>query len=481
MIRFLYPVLLLLGGIAIAVAVVADQLGISGPGFGFKQYFLASTGLLAMLTGAIVRLSRSRRAKVNPWWRDLSILLLGMGVLYGSAFVLYPRDVGEQIIRLSRQVATLYALSEVKTEPSEPLLEELVQFFEARAREKWFQNQAKFDLERPTTGQEAQHLIETIRLAYRDFYLSGVDVRKHQLDDVEEQPMGEFNGARRYRVRFRNDLGLTVEGILSVPVAQGPHPLIIIPNGMSGTPERLFLIDREDYHHGVACQFEGDSVVFALHIPSNPDFSYEVEMQNRMNWAAQVAGMNYWYYLMIDKVISALDYLDTRSEIDPDRTAIYGISMGGATAILAAVGDERIEVIAASGTNVFTPHYQMMFQERRYVYPHYYWYNRLSAPDLGTTALAVFPRRLIIELNRRDRAGNFETALHRAQQIKRIYRLLGHEEDVVIVTFDQESPVAPHGHEMGISGVKQQIDAWFGINPSTARQYLSNITVARTE
>jgi len=476
--RFLYPALLLIGIIAVLVAVAADWLGLGSSGFGIKQYFLVSAGLLAMLMGAIIRLSRSCRTQVNPWWKYVSILLLSTGVLYSSALVLYPQDIAQQIIYLRGAVAIPGAPPEVRTEPAEPLLEELVQFFEARAQDKWLQNQARFDLGRPTTAQEAQELIETVRLGYREFYLMGADARNHQVNNIEQQPMGEVNGARRYRVRFQNDLGLTIEGILSVPLAKGPHPLIIIPNGMSGTPERLFLIDVEDYHHGVACRFEGDYVVFALHIPSHPDFYYEVEMQNRMNWAAQVAGMNYWYYLMIDKVVSALDWLDTRPEIDPDRTAVYGISMGGATAILAAAGDERIEVIAASGTNVFTSHYQMMFQERPYVYPHYYWYNRLSAPDLGTTALAVFPRRLIIELNRRDRAGNFDAALRRAQQVKRIYSLLGHEEDAVIVTFDQVSAVAPHGHEMGISGVKQQIDDWFGINPSTVRECLSNTVAA---
>ena len=194
-------------------------------------------------------------------------------------------------------------------------------------------------------------------------------------------------------------------------------------------------------------------------------------MHNRMNWAAEAAGLDYRYYETVDKVVSALDYLETKPEIDPGRIAIYGISMGGDTSINAGVEDGRISVIAASGTNVFSTSYQQMFTQWPYAFPYYYRYDRLSLPDVGTRMLSAYPKRLIVELGRQDITGDFEATLHRAEQIKRVYQLLGHEENVAIVTFDPtKSEIAPNGHEMDITGVKDQIDQWFDVHPSGGRK-----------
>ena len=197
------------------------------------------------------------------------VLLLCMNILYGSLLALYPHDVEAQLVNLRLVVGA-------DTRPHEPLLEELLFFFGSRARDKWLENQARFDLDKPATPQEGQELIASIREASLDFAAkTRLKAPQHVISDLEETPIGEVSNARRWRVRFQNGLGLTVEGILSVPLTNGPHPIIIIPNGMSSTPENLFLIGPEDYQNGAACRFEGDYVVFAPHIPSSPDFSYE--------------------------------------------------------------------------------------------------------------------------------------------------------------------------------------------------------------
>lgn len=447
-----------------SVAVHWLRLGQLASGFGYKQYLMASTGAILTIAGAIITIPRFRKHPVSPIWRYLGFLLLSMDVLYGSFLVLYPHDIEPQLIKL-RSLVGAEAL------PHEPLLEELLLFLESRARDKWLENQARFDLDKPATPQAAQELIDTIGETSRDFANeTRLKAREHVISNLEETLIGEVGNARRWRVRFQNGLGLTVEGILSVPLAKRPHPVIIVPNGMSSTPEKLFLIDHEDYHHGVACRFEGDYVVFALHIPSYPDFSYELMMHNRLNWAAESAGIDYKYYETVDKVVSALDYLETKPVIDPRRIAIYGISLGGDTAIDAGVEDERITVIAASGTNVLSPSYQQMFIQWRYMYPYYYRYNRLSLPDAGTKMLAAYPRRLIIELGRQDTTGDFNAALHRARQVKRIYSLLGRGDNVMIIAFNQKMfTIAPHGHEMEVSRVKEQIDQWFDVHPSAAQ------------
>ena len=54
-------------------------------------------------------------------------------------------------------------------------------------------------------------------------------------------------------------------------------------------------------------------------------------------------------YAEIVDLQAALDLLLLRPEIDPAKIGVYGHSMGGATAIMAAAGDQRIKAVAVSG------------------------------------------------------------------------------------------------------------------------------------
>jgi dipeptidyl aminopeptidase/acylaminoacyl peptidase len=46
---------------------------------------------------------------------------------------------------------------------------------------------------------------------------------------------------------------------------------------------------------------------------------------------------------------AALDFMSARPEVDPDRIGVFGHSMGGATAILTAADDTRIQAVIATG------------------------------------------------------------------------------------------------------------------------------------
>ena len=48
-------------------------------------------------------------------------------------------------------------------------------------------------------------------------------------------------------------------------------------------------------------------------------------------------------------LIAAVDYLESRPDVDPERIGVYGASLGGATAILGAGLDERLRAVAAEG------------------------------------------------------------------------------------------------------------------------------------
>ena len=437
-------------------------LGLPGSGIGYKQGITASISIIFILSGFFIHhIFKETRSQVNPLWKYTSLLMITGILLSGTVLVIYPSEIGEQLVMLRSKLGIDPPLNTTS-------LTELLTFIEDRSQKTWLENQQRFNLDQPTNANEARELIDAIVEANRNSNNSNVIQGINQkVSNLQEQLIDEVNGARRYRVQFKNDLGLTINGILSVPLSDGPHPLIIIPNGITSTPDNLFLIDREDYQHGAACKFEGDYVVFALQIPSSTEYSNDLDFLNKMNWAAIAAGLNYRYYLTTDRVISALDYLESRPEIDPSRVAIYGISMGGDAAIGGGLNDTRIKVIATSGTNVIEPLYDDLFSKSKYSNPYKYRYNILSLPDDGTALLAVFPRKIIVELNQQDTTGSFDASLHRAQQIKRIYSLLGIDENAIVITFNHApSDIAPQGHEMEVAQVKRQIDQWFDIQPS---------------
>lgn len=59
-------------------------------------------------------------------------------------------------------------------------------------------------------------------------------------------------------------------------------------------------------------------------------------------------GMDWGWYGDLD-ITGALDYLESRREIDPSRIAAVGLSMGGEQAITAAASDRRIKAVVAEG------------------------------------------------------------------------------------------------------------------------------------
>ncbi|MBI1877298.1 MAG: dienelactone hydrolase family protein, partial [Chloroflexi bacterium] len=54
-------------------------------------------------------------------------------------------------------------------------------------------------------------------------------------------------------------------------------------------------------------------------------------------------------YREVDEVADALDYLQIRPEVDPERIGVYGFSSAGATAIMAAARLPQLKAVVAEG------------------------------------------------------------------------------------------------------------------------------------
>lgn len=171
--------------------------------------------------------------------------------------------------------------------------------------------------------------------------------------------------------------------------------------------------------------------------------------KGRWDWHSRgycPAGMEVWAGMR------ALDYLETRDDVDPDRLGVTGLSGGGAISWFLGAADERLKVVAPvcqTGTIEHTVtdratdgHCDCAF-----------WLNyyRWCTPDLGSL---IAPRALLVSAGTEDvlwRPYGFRDALHR---IRHQYAALDIPDRVDLV-----EDLTPHGYTPKLN---HAIFTWFG-------------------
>jgi len=137
--------------------------------------------------------------------------------------------------------------------------------------------------------------------------------------------------------------------------------------------------------------------------------------------------------------IRAVDYLQSRGEVDPERIGVIGHSLGGHNAMFVGVFDERLKVVVSScGWTPFHDYYQGKIKgwtSDRYMplLRDKYGLDPDRVPfDFYEVVAALAPRAFLSSSPVRD--SNFEVAgVRRAEPIARaVYRLLGADERLVV-------------------------------------------------
>jgi len=134
--------------------------------------------------------------------------------------------------------------------------------------------------------------------------------------------------------------------------------------------------------------------------------------------------------------LCALDYLASRPDVDPERLAVAGISLGGETTMYVAALDERLKLVDSSGwlttvENMKNGHclcYNFPGLEERF--------------DFSDIFSLIAPRSLVCENGTLERAGGgfpVEIAQEALREIRRAYKVFGAEDKVQL-------DVHPGGH-----------------------------------
>ena len=137
-----------------------------------------------------------------------------------------------------------------------------------------------------------------------------------------------------YRVEMISYQGTTVRGWLEVPKKKGIYPTLL---RLPGYQENMKPIDAAD-----------DMIVFSF---NTRDHGESDDSEGGRNWDMWVRGLDskndYYYKGLFLDCIRALDYLNTRKDVDTDRIAIWGGSQGGGLSFSTAALDSRVALCIA--------------------------------------------------------------------------------------------------------------------------------------
>jgi dipeptidyl aminopeptidase/acylaminoacyl peptidase len=125
---------------------------------------------------------------------------------------------------------------------------------------------------------------------------------------------------RRVEVPFE---GSNMVGILRLPRAEGPHPVVLMIPGLDST--------KEEFRSTEALFLDRGMATFSVDGPGQGEAEYDLPI--RGDWEVPGAAL--------------IDALQGLPEIDPDRIGVWGVSLGGYYAPRVASGERRVKACIA--------------------------------------------------------------------------------------------------------------------------------------
>jgi len=256
--------------------------------------------------------------------------------------------------------------------------------------------------------------------------------------DRSEQP-----GYVRERIAFESEPGVRVPAYLLVPhgvTAERPRAALLCLHGhgrgkddvagIAATPrerQRRIRALNYDYAHQLA---QRGYVVLA---PDARGFGERATDGMGCAWA-MTAGLLLGKVLVGLRVwdgMRAIDYLQTRPEVDPTRIGCVGLSWGGTHTMYLAALDERIRAAVISGA--FGTFKDALIDAEECACQ--YVPSLLHHADLPDITALIAPRPLLIESGDDDPHYTREVVTTAYQTVESAYRLLGAEDQLAIDRF----------------------------------------------
>ncbi|HEX2994989.1 MAG TPA: alpha/beta fold hydrolase, partial [Anaerolineales bacterium] len=170
----------------------------------------------------------------------------------------------------------------------------------------------------PTPTVEELIFPYTIEGLRRHDYKSGKIHIQKELED-------ENQFYTSYLIDYPSD-GLTITGVMQIPVGEGPFPVIVMNHGFFA---------RSVYNTGDGTDRVSPYLAEHGYITIAPDYR---------SWGKSDAGESFFYSGLVIDVINLIKAIPSLSKADPERIGIWGHSMGGGVTmkVLTALGGRVI-------------------------------------------------------------------------------------------------------------------------------------------
>lgn len=249
---------------------------------------------------------------------------------------------------------------------------------------------------------------------------------------ISEVEITEKNEITLSRVKFHSRIeGITVEGILAVPKFSNSHErsAVVSLHGMTSSPEKLFGLDEcPDYSKSFGLELAKKGyIVFA---PFNFNHSGAMDELDALAGRSNDSLIR----VSIAKVISSIDYLEQKKEIE--NVGLYGISWGGWLAYWTGAYDERPKAVVSSG---YFRDFENLYNKVDYNAT----YNifALRSPvwaffDNAQIGGLIADRPLLIENGKKDTSVQKYCPECEFEQLEKIYDSLGAKDKIKLSIFD---------------------------------------------
>lgn len=141
-------------------------------------------------------------------------------------------------------------------------------------------------------------------------------------------------------------------------------------------------------------------------------------------------------------LMRSVDYLESLSEVDPQRIGCAGLSLGGEMAMWLGAMDTRIQATVSSGFLT------LMNQMERNHCPCWNFEGLREAVDFPDIYALIAPRALLCQIGKQEASDQFNPVIasHAFKEIQAAYRQLGAPQKA-------ELAIHPGAHEMDTAGM----------------------------
>ena len=215
--------------------------------------------------------------------------------------------------------------------------------------------------------------------------------------------------------------------------------------GVPDTPDEADFIARLNYDY--ACQFARHGYVVIA-----PDWRGFGERRSPAEWAREgrdPCNVNYMAHgylghhlltLQIWDGMCALDYLQARPEVDPERLGVAGLSFGGTMTTYLTALDPRVKVACISGYLSTVAGDAMTMRGLGNFCGTQYMPGLLTIGDIPEVAGLIAPQPLVIEMGELDTCFVIDDMRAAYERLERIFRAAGAAENLT-------ADVHPGAHE----------------------------------